>query len=189
MAMPTADRPVLPIVLLQHMADELEVPEGFRVEILGEELVVSPAPLGPHAYLVALVRDALAPLLPRGAVSVENVSLEVTATGERYIPDLLVYPARGLRQEGRWLFPAEDAFLVVEVTSPSNAANDRVRKLRGYARAHVPLYLLVEPEEESATLFCDPVDGAYRAHSTVPYGAALALPSPFTGKLSLAWDE
>jgi Uma2 family endonuclease len=42
---------------------------------------------------------------------------------------------------------------VCEVLSPSNARTDRVEKLRTYHRAEVPHYWLVDPEEQSLTVF------------------------------------
>lgn len=42
-----------------------------------------------------------------------------------------------------------------------------------------PLYLLIDREASSATLFSDPDKGDYREHRTRPFGKALRLPEPF----------
>jgi Uma2 family endonuclease len=82
-----------------------------------------------------------------------------------------------------WIRLAAAATLVVEITSPGNAETDRVRKLRGYAVGDVPLYLLIETGDQTVTLFSDPHDGLYRAHTQVGFGAVLPLPKPFEGGL------
>ncbi|MFD3699937.1 Uma2 family endonuclease [Streptomyces sp. NPDC058646] len=46
---------------------------------------------------------------------------------------------------GENFIPAGAAELVVEITSKSNAVNDRVSKLKGYAAAGIPLHLLIDP--------------------------------------------
>lgn len=83
---------------------------------------------------------------------------------------------------GRWTLPAEKAELVVEITSPSNANHDRIAKVRGYAAAGVPLYLLLDPchgRVPTATLYGEPENGTYRVLSAVEYGEKLVLPEPF----------
>lgn len=74
--------------------------------------------------------------------------------------------------------PCEGVALVVEVTSSKPAA-DRTGKRHCYARGPVPLYLLVDREEFSDTLFSDPQGDDYRQHCTVPFGKAVRLPAPF----------
>lgn len=178
-----------PMTLLRQFADELEVPDGFRVEIIGEELVVSPTPIGPHGYLLFLLQSMLTPKRPHGTAVVQNITVEVAATGERYVPDLMVYPAQPLIDEHRWIFPAEEALLVVEVLSPSNPENDRVRKLRGYARAHIPLYLLVDTERKEVLVFSDLERDVYRTHTTAAFGSTVSLPEPLNVELDLAFEE
>ncbi|NIH86888.1 Uma2 family endonuclease [Amycolatopsis granulosa] len=62
------------------------------------------------------------------------------------------------------------------------ARTDRVEKLWAYAKAPVPLYLLIEHYREpkpSVTLFTDPVDGHYRRSEQVAFGEQIRLPAPF----------
>jgi Uma2 family endonuclease len=49
-------------------------------------------------------------------------------------------------------FPMDDVALAVEVVSPSSVLRDREFKRALYARAGVPAYWLVEPDEKSAAL-------------------------------------
>jgi Uma2 family endonuclease len=87
------------------------------------------------------------------------------------------------RQLHTLLLDPADAELVAEIVSPSNSRNDRVVKLRGYEASGVPIYLLIDPLEESATLFFEPSDGTYQQVRRVPFGTSIALPPPYSGKL------
>ncbi|MFJ8488577.1 Uma2 family endonuclease [Streptomyces sp. NPDC094038] len=56
---------------------------------------------------------------------------------------------------------------------------DREGKRRCCARAQIPLYLLVDRERETVSLFSDPEDGDYVARHTLPFGKPIILPEPF----------
>lgn len=78
--------------------------------------------------------------------------------------------------------PAEEARLVVEITSQANANHDRIGKVHGYAKAGVELFLLLDPWHSgrpTATLHGEPEGGTYRVLDTVEYGEKLTLPEPF----------
>lgn len=167
---------------LADAAERIEVPDGYRVEVIEGNIVVSPTPMGPHALSASRLRTALKACLPPDAEDVEMVTLDLPESGQRYIPDVLVMPSGVLLRE-EWLFPADEALLVAEITSPSNAETDRVRKLRGYARSTVPMYLLIDRGERTVTLFAEPEGGAYRRHVQVPFGEKIEMPEPFTGSL------
>lgn len=171
-----------PYDALEYAMDHMEVPEGYRVEIIEGEIVVSPTPQGPHIKNTTLLQLSLAAAAPSGTDVVQMASIALPETGQRYIPDLLVLPD-AILNEPEWLFPGSAALLVVEVTSPHNARTDRVKKLRGYARSHVPAYLLVDREPRTTTLFTEPENGAYRRDVKVPFGEKLPLPEPFSGEI------
>lgn len=179
MAMPASDYSA---DALADAAEHIDVPDGYRVEIIEGNIVVSPTPLGPHALIVSRLHRILRPCLPPDVADVEMVTIELPQTGQRYIPDLLVFPEDTLNTE-EWVFSADEALLAVEVTSPHNAETDRVKKLRGYAIADVPAYLLVDRGERLVTLFTEPAGGVYRRHVQVPFGEKVELPDPFTGPI------
>jgi Uma2 family endonuclease len=104
------------------------------------------------------------------------------ATGERYIPDLLVAHEDLLRSD-EWLLEAGEAELVAEIVSPHNARHDRVTKVGGYAASGVPIHLLVDPLEQAVTLFFEPAGDCYQQMHRVPFGATVALPEPYSGKI------
>lgn len=141
-----------------------------------------PTPLGSHALLASRGQYALGALLAEEWEVVQFVTVEIAATGERYVPDLAVLPTSVLTGK-EWRFSSEDVPLALEITSPSNADTDRVKRPRGYARGHVPSYLLVDSDDGYWTLFSEPENGLYRTQTRATGGAELHLPGPFTGPL------
>jgi Uma2 family endonuclease len=182
-----------------ELADILDLPhDGTRVEIIGGEIVVAPGPDIAHNAIVSEIQDAFAvtraadSAFPWRCIQTQDVSLSDIHDG--YIPDLCVLAGDILRaariQASTKIFP-EQLALTVEVTSPSNAAEDRrpgsrrVRpsKWNGYARVGIGHYLLVDrdPEAAAATLFTDPDRefGGYRAWTSWKFGETIELPGPF----------
>lgn len=70
----------------------------------------------------------------------------------------------------------------MEITSKSNASNDRIKKAAGYAQAGVPLYLLIDnwaPGGPTITLFGEPTGDVYRVLRAGKFGDQIELPEPF----------
>ena len=158
----------------------LDVPDGWRAEIIEESLTVSPPPSEVHNVVGHFVHRALARSLPDDLGIFQTLGVRVVPLGELYIPDLAVVPLDLLPSPEPPL-SAEHAVLVVEITSRGNAERDRKTKLWGYAHAPVPHYLLIDPWDRqgpAVTLHSDPRRGAYQRVERVPYGAKILLPSP-----------
>jgi Uma2 family endonuclease len=183
MAAPIYHDPLVEQILAVHA--EFEPPEGHKAEVIEGNIVLSPTPSRHHGKIYSKLHRQLHALLPAHLDITTNVTLDMTATDERYVPDLLVVHEDAL-EGGEWLLDPADAELVVEIVSPSNSRNDRVVKVRGYAASAVPVYLLIDPLEESVTLFSDPSDGMYQQMGRVPFGRSIALPPPCDGKLDTA---
>lgn len=191
----------------------LHVPDGHRVEVIGGEIVVSPAPLLEHGGVVhditkALFRAAAAdpdfPWEPLQVIGVDLVGLQ-----DGYVPDLIVMDSADFaaaRKAGVRCLVADQIELVVEVTSPSNAADDRrppsggrprITKWSGYARAEVPYYLLVDrdPKIAESTLFTipDQAAGGYLHQESWGFGQTIVLPDPFDLRIDTAdwfpWND
>jgi len=171
-----------PIEQILGLHDKLKVPEGHKAEVIEGTIIVSPSPSGRHSVIYAMLQRQLDQMMPAHFVVTNTVTLEMTATGERYMPDILVM-GRDVLDSDDWLFPADRAELVVEIVSPHNARHDRGTKVRGYAASGVPIYLLVDPIEQAVTLFYEPAGDAYRQVHRVPFGSSIALPDPYHGKI------
>jgi Uma2 family endonuclease len=73
-------------------------------------------------------------------------------------PDIVVvYEKSGLRGTGYYGTPT----LIIEITSPSTARNDKIWKFNKYEKAGVKEYWIVEPEEKIISVFTLQEDNRY----------------------------
>jgi Uma2 family endonuclease len=168
----------------------LDTPEGFRAELIEGEIVVTPPPDGDHEDYIELV---LAQVYEKSRSRMQfsgHKGLKLQSGGgcpkDHVIPDGTFAPRtlRLYRGKGSWM-PCDGVAMVLEVTSSKPNA-DREAKRRCYARGGIPLYLLVDREASSVTLFMDPDKDDYREHCTRPFGKPVTLPEPFSFELDTA---
>ncbi|WP_344288478.1 Uma2 family endonuclease [Streptomyces synnematoformans] len=155
---------------------ELELPEGYRAELIEGEIVVSPPPDRDHEDIVGklmwlIARESATQLYAPGTVGL------ITPHG-RFIPDATVGAWGSFHGSESWAEPS-GVVMTVEVTSV-RTDKDRGPKRRGYAAAGIPLYLLVDRSNTTTTLYSEPSGEDYRQHSRVPFGKELDLPAPFS---------
>ncbi|MGV9250979.1 Uma2 family endonuclease [Streptomyces sp. NPDC003697] len=161
--------------------EEMEWPEGSKVEIIEGIVTVSPAPAARHNVIAELIQRRLYSVIPDGWGVYQTLALAVPSRLGMIIPDLVVTP-RPECSESDTHIPAALAELVVEVTSKSNARHDRVSKPAAYAAAGIPLYLLVDrwaPDGPTVTLYGEPKGDVYRPLRSAKFGEAVRLPAPF----------
>lgn len=174
---------------LLHTWRELDVPDGWRAEIVGEQITVTPPPDQPHNLIADLVHGDLRAGLSRDLGIFQTLGLAIPLLGKLYIPDLAVVPrAEVAKGDGRPIL-AEQALLVAEITSRSNAEVDRTAKLWGYAHAPVPLYLLIDRFDEAGpavTVYSEPTSGYYQRIQRLPFGESLSIPEPVALMLDTA---
>ncbi|MDW4908195.1 Uma2 family endonuclease [Streptomyces sp. ADMS] len=161
----------------------LDTPEGFRAELIEGEIVVTPPPDGDHEdYINQIMKQ----VIRRSRTDMDfsgNKGLKLQSGGScprnHVIPDGTFAPTklRLYRGADSWM-PCDGVAMVLEVTS-SKPQTDREAKRRCYARGGIPLYLLIDREASSITLFSDPEKDDYRQHCTLPLGKPVALPEPF----------
>jgi Uma2 family endonuclease len=152
---------------LATAADLLAIPESQRFhELIGGDLVRKAISSGAHGRaqraLGGRVGDAYdrrpGVKRPGGWWIVTEVEIKLSEQ-EIYRPDIM-----GWRRDRLAELPSEAPILVrpdwvCEVLSRANARNDRVKKLRVYHRSGVPHYWLVDPEEETLSVFRWTPDG------------------------------
>ncbi|MFB6705673.1 Uma2 family endonuclease [Streptomyces sp. NPDC056333] len=165
---------------------ELDVPEGWRAEIDEGQIVLVPPPHAHHNGIAAKVQRRLYRDLPEELEIYQTLGIHVAPLDKLYVPDLVVMPSElidAADPESSDPLAASDALLIVEITSKGNAREDRTKKYRAYARAAVPMYLLIDRFDTRgamATLFTEPnEDGTYKRSEAVPFGKPLTLPEPF----------
>ncbi|MGW2105986.1 Uma2 family endonuclease [Streptomyces sp. NPDC001948] len=166
---------------LVRIWEETDAPEGCKVQIIEGIVTVEPPPSKDHNLTAARLQRRLYSVLPEDWEIFQTLGVSVPGRAGLYIPDLVVVPDAAVIGPGNRI-PAEEARLVVEITSQANANHDRIGKVHGYAKAGVELFLLLDPWHSgrpTATLYKEPDGGTYRVLDTVEYGEKLTLPEPF----------
>ncbi|MFF3502417.1 Uma2 family endonuclease [Streptomyces sp. NPDC003247] len=161
----------------------MELPEGYRAEIIEGAIEVSPTGRYSHSQIIFLLREALGDHLRGGDFAVRN-DTNVIHEGSAWVPDLFVVardPERYVTDDGLGL-TAAGVRAVFEVTSPGKRSleRDRVRKRREYARAGIPVYVLVDDYDGqgAVTLFTGPRpdEADWEDVHRVPYGTEVTVP-------------
>jgi Uma2 family endonuclease len=168
--------------------DLVALPEGHRAEILGGVIVTPPSPLPRHGRAQRVVGRVIGGAFddddghggPGGWWILPEVDVRLS-------PHDIVRPdVAGWRRERLpepWDLRPIDVVpdWICEILSPSNVADDRVRKRRLYAEHGVAFYWLLDPA--ARTLEALRLDGSTRAWMEVGSydGACVARVAPFDG--------
>ncbi len=160
--------------------DLLERPEdGWRYELVDGSLIMSPPPTMRHdtanSELLEAVMDAARPTYK---VRKTDIGIHLD-DGTYFIPDIVV-----LRTDADLSGPGfrpQDVVLVVEVVSPTNAANDLVLKRHVYARHGIRHYWLLDSRGELRMTVLE-LDGSgtqYAVAHEIEHGQSVTLEKPF----------
>ncbi|MGW2641371.1 Uma2 family endonuclease [Streptomyces sp. NPDC001348] len=178
---------------LTALADEImERHPGYRVEIIGGHLLVTPSPDAPHARaLTGLMIPFIAAGLHGGETEVlQNVGLWLPTDAEDYaIPDLVVVDA-----DIDDHYVENNAYdpvcfrLVLEVTS-GNWKDDLKTKVAAYAEAEVPVYVVVDRKHQRLHVLAEPAGGTYQYHRPHAPGELVTLPDSIGAKVTLDVDQ
>ncbi|MFC8517628.1 Uma2 family endonuclease [Streptomyces sp. NPDC057257] len=163
-------------------------PLGWRVELIEGEICVTPPANGEHEEFVSeLVDQVHDRRRDRSLRNYTGIGLNVPGSSEtgRVVPDLVIAPKDSFRGPEKWNDPSP-ALLVAEVTSTSTADRDREKKIHGYARAGIPVYLLIDREEAEVTVYSEPSGDNYTQNPKYKLGLAVPLPAPLDFELDTA---
>lgn len=166
---------------LKYAARQMEA-DGIRVQLIEGHFAIRSASVG-HERIVSLIRRRLYGRLSELGLLDGSPNVDLPGTGNWYIPDLAVFPEALADEDSPSLTP-DELVLVMEVTSSSNAGTDRVLKRRHYGRHGAPLYLLVDRENRTWTLFSQPSSDGYGVHLGGAFGESVPLPDPLAVALS-----
>lgn len=163
---------------LLDVLDELDVP-GYRAEIVRGSIVLSPWSKGYYQDPMELICDQLRPRLPEGhRISVAPFLYVFPGDERAYGPDIHAAPGQVFRTTSNRL-DGEALSFVAELTSTSTRDDDLTDKVRVYGRAGIPVYLVLDMQEEQATVYWTPSAKGYESHCTMPFGEKLPMPAPF----------
>lgn len=171
---------------LCRLLPELHVPDGYRAEIIRGSIVVSPWSQGYFLPVMRSIRAQVEPHAPDGHIADSAPYLFTFPASERgYGPDLYVADAAAFRTTSRYI-PGDALSLVAELTSIATRANDLSDKAEVYGKSGVPVYLLLDMQNETTTVFWTPSPRGYVSHLTVPFGEKVHIPAPFDCELDTA---
>jgi Uma2 family endonuclease len=134
--------------------DYRKLPEGAPYQLIGGELVLTPAPGTYHQIIAMKLGVQMVNFVSskeRGMVLFTPVDVYLEET-ETYQPDI-IFIARERMEiiEPARISGAPD--LVVEILSPTTAYYDLRKKYKVYERTGVKEYWIVDPEEKSVQVF------------------------------------
>ncbi|MFD5390833.1 Uma2 family endonuclease [Streptomyces sp. NPDC056669] len=181
---PAAGQEAVPLdEVLWQAWKAMELPEGYRAEIVEEYIEVSPTGRRRHGVIINRLRRALEAHLADGD-DVAYHDVNVIHRRKVWIPDLFIAPEDldEIPDEGDLGVDAGGGKAAFEVVSPGYEARsrDRKRKRRAYARAGIPLYVLIDDFDGDGTVVIltapDPDKAVYADEHRVPYGTDAVIP-------------
>ncbi len=155
--------------------ENLEVPEGWRVELLRGDIVMMASPDRVHNWIVQDVQDQI----PRDRWDrLQTQDIDIPGEPSEPVPDLVVYERGIITGPGR-LIPAPAVTLLLEVVSKTSASRDYTDKKSIYAAGQVPAYLIIDPFDAKCVLLTEPTGAGagadYSVRRTTKFGDPLPL--------------
>ncbi|MFD5565243.1 Uma2 family endonuclease [Kitasatospora griseola] len=146
-------------------------------EFVGGRLRVKPMPDGDHAEIVMWLTERCLAQRPDLRL---YPGRRLRLSGDcRTKPDGVLSRRRAFVGDGEWSDPAE-VLMVVEVTSQDLHARgcDREEKPVAYAKAGMPVFLLIDRVAGVVMVFSEPRGGRYESVVTLAHGHVVQLPEP-----------
>ena len=158
---------------------ERHAPETVWLEFIKGKVQVKPVPDGDHSEIIAWLQRLCMQQRPELWLHGERGLKTERYRKGRARADGVLVPEGSLKGHGEWS-ETDQALMVVEVTSHDSDTNqrDRVEKPDGYAAAGIPVYLLIDRDDCTVTVFTHPEDGRYRQQVNAPFGAPVEIPDP-----------
>ncbi len=142
------------------LADLLSIPPDQRFhEIIDGELVQKANPSGEHGDAQSAVASLIkGPFQRRSGGTMPGgwwiaTGVEILAPDQIYRPDVVGWRRERVAERPTGTPVAIRPDWICEVLSPSNPGTDRVKKLNRYHQFGVPHYWIVDPIEESLSVF------------------------------------
>ncbi|MGP2439137.1 Uma2 family endonuclease [Streptomyces sp. JW3] len=155
----------LTLDVLFEWLEKLPVPEGYKTEIVGGHIFMTPQ-RDTHWDIILDVVEQLRAKYPRKRVK-SDVRMDYPGYLNGFASDVVAL-AEGAEKDAKGHWRNEDVEFVAEVISKKTAANDYGPKKDTYATAGVPVYLIVDPYTGEWHLHTLPKDGTY--HGSVSFG-------------------
>ncbi len=157
----------------------IDVPDGHRAEIVANSIVLSPWPPPYYTLTMLAIESQLAPLAPHGHVLMGAPCLFTFPAQERALQPEMYAVAESAFDTDEYHLDGQDLSLAVELSCPVTRHHDYGDKLATYGKAGVPVYLLVDMEEQRTTVFWKPGEDGYTERESADFGEELRVPALF----------
>ncbi|MDH6628915.1 Uma2 family endonuclease [Streptomyces sp. LBL] len=147
--------------------EESPIPEGYKTEIVGGNIFMSPQ-RDTHWDITLDIVEQLRAKYPRKRLK-SDVRIDYPGHLNGFASDVTLV-ADGADRDDKGLWRHQDVEFVAEVISRSTGANDYGPKKTAYAEAEVPVYLVVDPYQGRCLVHTHPKDGDYATETKVPFG-------------------
>ncbi|MFB7863832.1 Uma2 family endonuclease [Streptomyces sp. NPDC056069] len=154
---------------------------GVRRELMGEALLMSPAPGTKHQRASLRLASLLDAAIQAAGAPVEVLeAVNVVLPDGLFIPDIVVVEASAA-EEDPITYDAEAVLLVVEIVSPSSSGRrtDRLLKPPYYAEAGIAHLWRLELEPAPALIVSELVSGRYVERAAAEAGQRTLVEKPF----------
>ncbi|WP_405741962.1 Uma2 family endonuclease [Streptomyces sp. NBC_01525] len=137
---------------MTELFENIDVPEGVKIELLRGEIVMMAGPDLVHNRIVQEVMDQI----PRKRWErLQTQDIDILSEQSEPVPDLVVLESGAGPESGR-LLPSAVVTMVVEVVSKTSVDRDYGVKRSLYAAGKIPAYLIVDPIVAHCVLLTEP---------------------------------
>lgn len=151
------------------------LPDGYRVEITEGKIIMTPQGRDQWKVILKAAPQIEQQLADHGEI-LSDVMIDFPSSLYGYAPDLaIVAPGSELNSRGRFEWHSLEA--VLEVVSKSTRDNDFDKKFRMYAECAIPVYVIIDPSDNTCTIHSNPTrTGTYDEQEQIVFGEDLVLP-------------
>ncbi|WP_225097918.1 Uma2 family endonuclease [Streptomyces sp. CoH27] len=152
--------------------ERMPVPEGFRVEIVGGNVHMTPQ-RDTHWEIIRWIVRAIEDRFGMRVKVFSDVRIDFPGHENAFCPDVAKLKDSAKKEKGRWRY--QDVEFVAEVISKGTGPNDYGPKKIAYAEAEVPVYIVADPYVGRCYVYTDPQDGDYEKRETFDFGTDIDL--------------
>ncbi|MFI6008880.1 Uma2 family endonuclease [Streptomyces sp. NPDC051243] len=167
------DRPMTTDVV--EFFENLEVPEGYKAELLRGEIVMMAAPDVVHNDIVEAVLDQFP---RRDWRRLQTQAVAILQETSEPLPDLVLIE-RGVGPRAGHLMPSKVISMLLEVVSKTSVERDYGIKRSIYAAGGVPVYLIIDPIVGHCVMLTEPTgageEADYEVQRVTRFGAPVPL--------------
>ncbi|WP_137989216.1 Uma2 family endonuclease [Streptomyces vilmorinianum] len=155
--------------------DGVNLPGGYRVEITDGKIIMTPRGESQWKVILRAAPQIEQQLAGHGDI-LSDVMIDFPSSLYGYAPDMAIV-APGSERNVRGRFEWHSLEVVLEVASKSTQDNDFTKKFRMYAECSIPVYVIIDPSDNTCTIHSRPTrTGTYEEQEQIPFGEDLVLP-------------